>query len=943
MKKFFKEQENKIAVFAFLVVMAIACSPLMTKLCINGHDLEYHLLRIESLKEGILMGRPLLKVNVLFFGGAGYASSMFYPDFLLYIAALLRAAGVGINASYHIFIAIIICLTYLSAYYCAKKMTGAVYPALIAAILMTFSPYFLGDIYIRSAVGEYSAFVFLPFVIYGIYNVLYENMDKPWILGIGFGGMILSHTATFIFCFIFAFAAFVIKWKVFKNRIKTLWTLLITAAVTAAITMFYWLPMLEQLLTTPLYVNDPWISLDQSAVRVANLFSSQFPSLGAILLLLALFRILVKVNPGNRNLISYADWLLVGGAVFSLLATDLVPWNRLNGYLDFIQFPWRLFIIATAMFAFADAIIVYCFIKSSLEPYMQSSLKVLTVLLLVIDVAVALSFINKADITYYDYSDDYYSYKPFTATVIAGEWLPKTVTSSGKLLEQSEHMTDDKGYEIDFSRVKNSVEAGLDGSAEYVDVPFVYYKGYKAVLLTKEGKKNLKVEASENNGLCRVYTERLAGNLVVSYAGTVLENISAVVSIVTLAGLLLFVLLRKKKLLLTAGSALILLSLVGCGESGEEMKIPEAPMESVSARQFMGLEDRAEDISFEHDYSEDYQLIINNEYASNAPKQVYFLFKDKGSDAMSEEIEKLRADIRVILRNDHAQSEQETEDVLLSEYTDKPLLLMDFSSLTDSGEYSLYVKVTRSDMPDTPIEIEKKIVIDANHYEKLLLREEKDNKQESDEIYAIFDRILTEEMISDENDDSTEESLFESTLEDRLIDLYENGDKADHFMAAAWLYKETGNREYRTETESFLKEVETSEQIPYLEIEKEIFYGFVAYLRTTTSTDYSLSTEVMEILIDQAIDLIERDKTSEWERLYTFDEEVRIEYGEQDVKLLLLANEIGKSVEYIDAARNYMNIIEEQTDSIFILTLLNENALFAINSPNYSIQIANNA
>ena len=36
-------------------------------------------------------GAPFLRVNMLFFGGEGYASSMFYPDFLLYIPAVLHS------------------------------------------------------------------------------------------------------------------------------------------------------------------------------------------------------------------------------------------------------------------------------------------------------------------------------------------------------------------------------------------------------------------------------------------------------------------------------------------------------------------------------------------------------------------------------------------------------------------------------------------------------------------------------------------------------------------------------------------------------------------------------------------------------------------------------------------------------------------------------------
>ena len=84
--------------------------PLFTVNCIGGHDIAYHLLRIEALKTGILQGRPFLRINMLFFGGMGYASSLFYPDFLLYFPAVLRVLGVGINLSYHLFVALCIIL-----------------------------------------------------------------------------------------------------------------------------------------------------------------------------------------------------------------------------------------------------------------------------------------------------------------------------------------------------------------------------------------------------------------------------------------------------------------------------------------------------------------------------------------------------------------------------------------------------------------------------------------------------------------------------------------------------------------------------------------------------------------------------------------------------------------------------------------------------------------
>lgn len=547
MKKLFKEQENKIDVFVFLVVLIIACSPLISKYCVNGHDLEYHLLRIESLKEGILMGKPFLRINTLFFGDAGYASSLFYPDFLLYIPAFLRVIGVGINASYHILAALCICLTYLSVRYCVRKMTGSAYPAMMAGILVIMSPYYLGDVYIRGAVGEYIAFIFLPFVIYGIYNTLYEEMDKPWILAIGYGGVLLCHTNSFIFCIVFGIVAFIVKWTVFKNNIKVLVKLIATMGVTMALTAFYWIPVLEMLIGTRLYVDNAWITLEESAIRFSDIFSSTFPSLGFMLVILAFPRILIKKNTQNRSLINYADWLLVGGAFFAVITSDIIPWNRLNGYLSFVQFPWRFFCLSTVMLAVADAIILYCFIKASLEPLMQSSMKVLTILLLIINCAMGIGFVSGADITYYDYSDDFYSYKPFTANVIAAEWLPLDVEDLQQMVTDSDHMYSDSDKDLDFVRVKNTIEADITEECEYVDVPFVYYKGYTATIVDEAGAEHKPSMTSGRNGMARVNLEGLKGHLIVKYSGTVLQWAATIVSILTALALIAIIVRKSVK------------------------------------------------------------------------------------------------------------------------------------------------------------------------------------------------------------------------------------------------------------------------------------------------------------------------------------------------------------------------------------------------------------
>lgn len=551
MKTILKKRENFIAAMIFLLTVVIAVLPLISRYCINGHDLEYHLLRIEALKENILMGRPFIKVDPLYFGGAGYASSLFYSNFLLYIPALLRVCGVSINASYHIFIVVCVVLTFLSAFYCTYKMTESVYTGAVAGMLITLSPYYLFDVMVRSAVGEYMAFIFVPFVIYGIYNTIYEQMNKPWILGIGFGGVLLSHTATFVMCIIFCAAAFIVKIKAIVSDTKILLKLIVTAVLTALATSFLWMPMMEQFISGSFAVMGAKGDMLDAAVDFYQILSNKVPSVGFALVLIAVLRVFIVKE--DDKVIEYADWMLIGAAIFMIMATNILPWNILARLFSFVQFPWRFFGIASVLLSIADAIIIKAFITR-----INLSLKIEKENSIVWDVMIALAFVLMATISinsysdntfgYYDYSNDYYSYKPYTANVIGGEWLPASVENRDLLIEQSEHMTDNLGNEISFARNRGKVIALIDNGCEYVDVPLIYYKGYKAIITDANGKKtDIIVTGDGENGLSRAYVNGNSGELIVNYAGTGIQYASFILSFVAIAIIILYFASAKRK------------------------------------------------------------------------------------------------------------------------------------------------------------------------------------------------------------------------------------------------------------------------------------------------------------------------------------------------------------------------------------------------------------
>ncbi|MCR5507113.1 MAG: hypothetical protein K6F34_00350 [Lachnospiraceae bacterium] len=572
-REYYKNRKNQMITAVFLITVFIACSPLISRYCINGHDLEYHLLRIESLKEGIRMGKPFLKVNTLFFGNAGYASSMFYPDFLLYIPALLRVLGVSINASYHIFVALSIILCYLSVYFCVKGMTDSAYGGMIAAVTLTLAQYHLDDIYVRGAVGEYTAFIFIPIAVYGIYNAVFEEMDKPQLFVAGYAGLILCHTTTFLMCTVFGVLILLLRSKKTILNGKVLVRLLISTAAVLLLTAYYWIPMLEQFSRARFYISTPWVMPDDAAVTFLSIFGSGFPAMGCVCVLVLIPRIFIRKKAKQAEseadtgrvreteIIEYADLLIAAGAVFTVLASDIIPWGRIGRYLSMIQFPWRFFIMGTSLFSVAAGLIfsrvagddedvakLWVFDKEADSTTVSAGAVILCILLIINGIS-GFGILNGNSQGYYDYSDDYYSYKPFTAGVIAGEWLPQTVTDRSTLIDDSERMIADDGSEVDFVRIKNSIEADLKSSYGYVDVPFIYYYGYTARITDANGKtESLEVTGEGRNGMCRVYTkDHGKGVLKVTYSLTPLSVFSVILSLLTAAAAVSVYIFRKKK------------------------------------------------------------------------------------------------------------------------------------------------------------------------------------------------------------------------------------------------------------------------------------------------------------------------------------------------------------------------------------------------------------
>ena len=368
-------------------------------------------------------------------------------------------------------------------------------------------------------------------------------MSKPWTLSVGMAGVLLCHTLSFAACVGIAGLLFLLNIKKFIENKKLFIKLIVTALITMAYTCTYWLPMMEQMLSTKFYVSQPWIQPYENATGAGTVFSLLFPTVGVALLMFVLPRIVLKKEKDD-NALKFADQCLALGLIFAFASRDILPWERFGRFVNPIQFPWRLYQISSPLLAIAGAIILYKFIVYINGMYSSAKTEhIVSIVVLAVMVLTSMYSYTNQERTYYDYSQDYYSYKPFTATVIAGEWLPMSVEDAQALVDQSEHSIDSNGNECDFYRHKNRLTVTSSG-ADSVDVPFIFYKGYAA---KGENGETFIVDGSGNNGEVRVFTKDYSGNVEVFYKGTVIQHISKFISILTILALIALVIVKRRR------------------------------------------------------------------------------------------------------------------------------------------------------------------------------------------------------------------------------------------------------------------------------------------------------------------------------------------------------------------------------------------------------------
>lgn len=523
-----KIKENKLYFLIFIIMLTLISSlNLFHKGIIFNHDINFHLHRIIALKENLDVGKHI-PVYFDYLNGFGYGNGLFYPDLFIYIPAILLKIGLSLEFSFKLFIILINLFAILSIYICVKKITKKNYCSYLAMILYSCSTYRLIDLVERGALGEILSFVFLPLLILGIYEILYGENEKGHYLTIGLSGLCFSHIISFYLSCIFLILIILINYKKLKEkeRIKSLLKNIIFSVL---ITINVWLPMFEQFLDNEFNIVST-NNIDENIIRFPYLFidimipyltNNWFPpGIGIFYFLIMI--IYIKNNKKNKINDKFLFTMFILGIISLLMISFKLIWKIDIIYYIFkvIQFPWRFYMFETIFLVISTSIFIKYFKN-------EKSIKLIIIYSLIIYISNSILYFNNI-----------YANKPIDDQIMLGEYLPKNFNKNIIKEYQNNSIEVNKQNEKTIIKIKENIEE--------IEVPLIYYKGYKAC----NNEKCYKVYKTKNN-LVGVKIDKNTKELYIYYKGTSIYRTTKYISyttiVVTLLSKLRYVICKKKK------------------------------------------------------------------------------------------------------------------------------------------------------------------------------------------------------------------------------------------------------------------------------------------------------------------------------------------------------------------------------------------------------------
>lgn len=385
-----RKASNKTAAAILLFAVFFASLPLMTDSLFRGHDLDFHLNRIIALANGLEAGHLFVPIQTEVLNGYGYASPLFYSQLFLYLPAILYNLAVPAQVCYQIYAILVNIATCLIAYYSFKGLVRDNKIAAAGALIYLLSAYRITNLYVRAAVGEYTAMAFYPLIVYGFVRVYTTEETKLGIrdylpIVLGLSGLIESHVLSCELAAMFIAVVCLVNYR--KTFVpKRFITLAKAAVLTLCVNMAFILPFIQSMQMDIRVNDDPVNQIQVQGTYLQQVFSVFQVSLGdsrigmnyemslslgiSLIMGLVIFAACCSMQNEWRTRKSSTVKVGVLCTVFTVvcivLSLRIFPWDSIENFskllakvLCIVQFPWRYLSMATVFAAVVTVIGLY--------------------------------------------------------------------------------------------------------------------------------------------------------------------------------------------------------------------------------------------------------------------------------------------------------------------------------------------------------------------------------------------------------------------------------------------------------------------------------------------------------------------------------------------------------------------------------------------------------
>lgn len=241
----------------------------------------------------------------------------------------------------------------------------------------------------------------------------------------------------------------------------------------------------------------------------------------------------------------WIDRFLVLGCLLVFITSKFFPWKIVRyTFLNAIQFPYRLYSYAIPILTIG--IFMMC-AEIFEKRKVWGKFAYLLIVLLIIYCGQLQNKVTDYSPESADIQENYFEIPENTFFIGAGEWLPMEIKAEDVKGWERVVQTKD-GRKVLFEEGYNSIVFDTIDEAHEYKIPKIYYKGYSAKLIDNKGiQHELPIHTDKNNrGEFWIdVPQELSGEIIIWYQGTMLQKMSMVISIITVLGVLVSIILKE--------------------------------------------------------------------------------------------------------------------------------------------------------------------------------------------------------------------------------------------------------------------------------------------------------------------------------------------------------------------------------------------------------------